>query len=80
MRQVLKPVVLGELVQKFLERSMPVEEVEEEMTPVVLGGKVVVVLVVVLRELVVSRIQGVVVVVPGQVMVQVGRVAQELWY
>tara|TARA_B110000240_G_scaffold37698_1_gene41711 strand:+ start:233 stop:469 length:237 start_codon:yes stop_codon:yes gene_type:complete len=77
MRQVLKPVVLGELVQKFLERSMPVEEVEEEMTPVVLGGKVVVVLVVVLRELVVSRIQGVVVVVPGQAMVQVGRVAQE---
>jgi len=77
MRQVLKPVVLGGLVQKFLERSMPVEEVEEDMTPVVLGGKVVVVLVVVLRELTVSRIQGVVVVLPGQVVVQVGRVAQE---
>jgi len=77
MRQVLKPVVLGELVQKFLERSMPVEEVEEEMTPVVLGGKVVVVLVA-NRELMVSRIQVVVVVVPGQVVVQVGQVAQEL--
>tara|TARA_B110000240_G_scaffold168023_1_gene190181 strand:- start:69 stop:302 length:234 start_codon:yes stop_codon:yes gene_type:complete len=77
MRQVVKPVVLGELVQKFLERSMPVEEVEEDMTPVVLGGKVVVVLVA-YRELMVSRIQVVVVVVPGQVVVQVGQVAQEL--